>query len=94
MGIPIGKLQLYTACAAVPPDCLLPILLDTGSPAAEIYAKPVLLYLQRKDLIVSHGFAIHFQTLIPPKEVDVVMVTGRYHCRSSREKRIHHLTEL
>jgi malate dehydrogenase (oxaloacetate-decarboxylating)(NADP+) len=45
MGIPIGKLQLYTACAAVPPDCLLPILLDTGSPAAEIYAKPVLLYL-------------------------------------------------
>jgi malate dehydrogenase (oxaloacetate-decarboxylating)(NADP+) len=45
IGIPIGKLQLYTACAAVPPDCLLPILLDTGSPAAEIYAKPVLLYL-------------------------------------------------
>ena len=43
MGIPIGKLQLYTACAAVPPDVMLPVLLDIGTTNAALRADPLYL---------------------------------------------------
>jgi malate dehydrogenase (oxaloacetate-decarboxylating)(NADP+) len=48
MGIPIGKLQLYTACAAVPPDCLLPVLFDIGTTNNTLRADPLYLGLQEK----------------------------------------------
>ncbi len=92
MGIPIGKLQLYTACAAVPPDACLPVLLDIGTSTASLRADPLYLGLRQAppptaelDAFVEE-FVQAVQEVFPGccihfedwKGTDAIRLLGRY----------------
>src|ERR1700758_2975489 len=46
-GIPIGKLQLYTACAGVPPQYLLPMYLDAATNNEQYLRDPLYLGMRK-----------------------------------------------
>jgi malate dehydrogenase (oxaloacetate-decarboxylating) len=75
MGIPIGKLSLYTACAGIHPDQTLPILLDVGTNNQERLADP--LYVGwRQERVRADGydaFIEDFITAVAARWPDVLL---------------------
>lgn len=67
---------LPTAEAVRRADVIFVALPDTKQPAA--YKKDIEPNLAKgKTLLFSHGFSIHFKTIVPPKNVDVILVAPK-----------------
>ncbi len=65
-----------TAEAVKRADVIFVALPDTKQSAA--YLKDIAPNLSKgKTLLFSHGFAIHFKTVVPPKDVDVILVAPK-----------------
>jgi len=71
-----GLVVLDTAEAARRADIVFLALSDTQMPA--IYAQQIAPHLRPgQTLLFAHGFAIHYRTIVPRKDIDVVMVAPK-----------------
>ena len=96
MGIPIGKLALYTACAGVPPQYTLPVLMDCGTNNESLLRDPLYLGLRQTRPHVSEldEFVDEFMAAVLGEfpnccvqfedwaGVDAVRLLGRYRDRA------------
>ena len=71
-----GLRVLDTSEAVRRGDIIFLALSDTQMPA--IYRKQIAPNLRpNQTLLFAHGFAIHYRTIVPPKDIDVVMVAPK-----------------
>jgi len=78
--IPVAKEKGFevvsTAEAVRRADVIFVALPDTKQ--AKVYEKDIAPNLSKgKTLLFSHGFSIHFKTIVPPKNVDVILVAPK-----------------
>src|ERR1700689_4461589 len=78
--IPVAREKGFKVCSTAEAvrraDVIFVAIPDTKQPKA--YEKDIAPNLTKgKTLLFSHGFAIHFKTIVPPKNVDVIMVAPK-----------------
>lgn len=69
MGIPVGKLSLYTACAGIDPMRCLPVILDVGTNNATFLADPLYLGLKRRRMVGAEYDALLDEFIAATQEV-------------------------